>query len=229
LGVAIFDDPELRLGDNGGEVGRSLSSMKTFCDENDGPNVDSNASADGSCDPVACVPQGERGSLGLFVNDDDGIDPIPLAAAAAAVGSHSLDLAVLMPRLCFEPNCEISDSLGDGLSALMRLQSFENTSEMLWRAPLSNAATSHSARESPYRDDASLIPPAPFVERPPNAMTDPTAVFSRPSDLAAFRRFSARLVSFSMFLPLSYHPGPNTSGAQSSIISTAATIGSMSP
>jgi len=129
LGVAVvFDEPASRLGDNGGDVGRSLpSSTKTICDENDGPNVDSSASAEGSCDPAACAPQGDSGTLafpvgrGIFVDD---VDPDPMLADVD-VESNSLDLAVLIPRL----------SLGDGLSALMRLQSLEKMSDMLCLTP----------------------------------------------------------------------------------------------
>ena len=139
MGVAVvFDEPASRLGDNGGGVGRSLpSSTKTICDENDGPNVDSSASAEGSCDPAACAPQGDSGTLafsvgrGLFVDD---VDPDPMVADVD-VESHSLDLAVLIPRLCLDPSVEPSESLGDGLSALMRLQSLEKMSDMLCLTP----------------------------------------------------------------------------------------------
>ena len=57
-----------------GEVGLPLSSIISVCDENDGPNVDSNASAEGNCATVELVLRGESGSLlcdrGLFVIDE---------------------------------------------------------------------------------------------------------------------------------------------------------------
>ena len=51
------------------------------------------------------------------------------------VESHSLDLVVLIPRHCLDPSVEPSESLGDGLSALMRLQSLEKMSDMLCLTP----------------------------------------------------------------------------------------------
>ena len=126
---------ESRLGDSGlvcrdnsvGEIGLpppSLSSM--VCDENDGPNADSSASADGNCWGLALPPlRGERGSLlndrGVFVSDsddasgppetceDDADAPPGLTAAFEAPAllssprCHSLDLAVLIPRRPLDP------------------------------------------------------------------------------------------------------------------------------
>jgi len=127
--AVVFDEPASRL-DNGGDA-------KTICDENDGPNVDSSASAEGSCNPVACAPQGDSGTLafsvgqGLFV---DNVDPDPMVADVD-VESHSLDLAVLIPRLCLGTSVKPSESPGDGLSMLMRLQSLEKMSDMLCLTP----------------------------------------------------------------------------------------------
>ena len=133
---------------------------------------------------------------------------------------------MLIPRRCLVPKSEISESLGDVLNVPIRLQSFENMSVILKRTPLSIAAISNSDKyESLHK---SLISPFPLlIERLPNAITE-TPDFNRRNDVAAFRRFSARLVSFRRLLPLSYHPGLNTSNALSRIISTAATIGSIS-
>lgn len=86
-----------------GEVGLELSSVTTFCDENDGPNAVSNASAEGNDDKLVLL-RGERGSLlsdrGLFVIDkagmnpetwDDAVDPPPLIPTLEVVVScHSL-------------------------------------------------------------------------------------------------------------------------------------------
>lgn len=60
-----------------GDMDRSLlaSSTITCCDENDGPNVDSNASMDGNCDPTEFVLRGERGNLLEVLNDDAGMRP----------------------------------------------------------------------------------------------------------------------------------------------------------
>jgi len=108
------------MGDNGvdidgreyslGDVGIPLSS--TFCDEKDGPNAVSNASAEGAKDSMVVLPlRGERGSLlsdrGLFTDDaimnpdtcDDDVDPPPIPTLEEVVSCHSLDLAVLIPRL----------------------------------------------------------------------------------------------------------------------------------
>lgn len=93
-----------------------MSSRMTFCDEKDGPNVDSNASAEGNCGPVAVLLvllRGDSGSFvggrGLLASDDedciiaweeeDGVkDPLAAAEELLFVESdHSFDLAVLMP------------------------------------------------------------------------------------------------------------------------------------
>mmetsp|Transcript_7067 Transcript_7067/g.12529 ORF Transcript_7067/g.12529 Transcript_7067/m.12529 type:complete len:251 (-) Transcript_7067:342-1094(-) len=217
--------------------------MMTFCVENDGPKVEINASAEGNCATLAFSAcwRGDRGSLlcdrGLFVNDEDGANPETWETVDPPVldapSCHSFDLAVLMPRRCLEPN-GVSLSFGDRFNVLIRLQSLENTSSMLSRTLLSMAATSHSARDSCVMEPLfSLFP----VKR--RCACDPTDMpsrsppvgdgeFSRRNWLTDDRNASARCESFSMFLPLSYHPGENTSCALSSIISTAATMGSMS-
>ena len=236
-----------------GDVGRSLSSRTTFWDENDGPNVDSNASAEGSCDAMELeLLRGESGNLlcdrGLFVNDEAGINPETcddeadlsppppvLLATDDESCCHSFDLAVLIPRRDLDPN-GVSLSLGDRFNVLIRLQSFENTSRMVCRMPLSIASTSHSANESLFIESKSFFPPPmrlctcePGVEFKPtsNPSVGEGELSLRSCD-AAVRKLSARLVSLSIFLPRSNHPGENTSVVLSSIISTAAMMGSMS-
>lgn len=223
-----------------GEIGRSLSSITTFCDENDGPNVDSNKSKEGICDELA-EARGERGSLpccdlGLFVNDGDGINPetwdddTDPPAPAVAVSCHSFDLAVLIPRRDLELK-GVSLSLGDKFNVLIRLQSLENTSSILCRIFLSMASASHSAKESCERGTTSFFPTTRLrgAERPTSS--PPSAgvgEFKHRNCEAAERSFSARCVSFSMFLPRSNHPEENTSNALSKIISVAAMMGSIS-
>ena len=86
---------------------------------------------------MACAPQGDSGTLafsvgrGLFVED---VDPDPMVVNVD-VESHSLDLVVLILCLCLDPSVEPSESLGNGLSALMRLQSLEKMSDMLCLTP----------------------------------------------------------------------------------------------
>ena len=144
-----------------------MSSLIIFCDENDGPNVDINASAEGNCDMVVFeeVLRGERGSLlsdrGLFINGE-GINPetcVDTDTPALAVAScHSFDLAVLIPRLCLELK-GVSLSLGDKFNVLIRPQSLEKTPAILWRMLLSTATASHSARESFVIETQSFFPP----------------------------------------------------------------------
>ena len=203
----VADFTESRPGDSGaddcweysvGDAGLPSLSSTTFCDENEGPKVDSSKSADGSCDGVASVAllRGERGSLlvdrGLFVSDefamgpadtsDDDADAPPPGLTAddapAAVllessapplllrVSQSLDLAVLMPLRPLDPN-GVSASLGDKFRVLIRLQSLEKTSMMLWRILLSTASISHPASESLSLMQApSLFLPAMPLVRP---------------------------------------------------------------
>mmetsp|Transcript_43093 Transcript_43093/g.91669 ORF Transcript_43093/g.91669 Transcript_43093/m.91669 type:complete len:243 (-) Transcript_43093:918-1646(-) len=134
----------------------------------------------------------------------------------------------------------VSLSRGERFSVLMRLQSLEKTSFMLWRILLSIATTSHSASESFERPPSFFPPPTRRCSCDPGAAERPTSSppalpstgdgeLSLRSWLAAVRSDSALLESFSMLLPLSCHSAENTSGALSSIISTAATMASTSP
>jgi hypothetical protein len=68
-----------------------------FWDEKDGPNVDSNASAEGICATPTGGPRGERGIFdrGLF----DKVE----AVEAAAASCHSFDFAALIPDLRLDP------------------------------------------------------------------------------------------------------------------------------
>lgn len=99
LGLIIVEESPWR----GGSVDSPVLSSMTFCDENDGPNADSKASAEGSGDVASF--RGERGNFGLFVNDeeacntctaggwdDDAVDVNVALAAAACVATAASDL-----------------------------------------------------------------------------------------------------------------------------------------
>ena len=145
MGVVSFDTS--RVGDNGaafiklvGECGRSEKfSSSIFWDEKDGPNVDSRASAEGTCaiptdgpDNDESAFRGERGifARGLFANNETELAPLMLAAASCCQ-SVGFDFAALMPLRRLDPYDVASPSFGDKFNALMRLQSLEKTSSML--------------------------------------------------------------------------------------------------
>ena len=177
-----------------GEVGRSLSSITTFCDEKDGPNVDSNASKDGTCDDdtdaIEVELRGDNGNLlcccnlGLLVieaGNPDTCDDVDAAPLADAVSCHTFDLAVLIPlRDLPDPN-GVSLSFGVRFNELIRPQSLENTSFILWRILLLIASTSQSANESfdnetiPSRFTPPINPsPRRWCNPDPGVETNPT-------------------------------------------------------
>ena len=170
---------------------------------------------------------------------------IVLPARGLLIPSHSFDLALLIPGLpdvlsLLSPGLLPDDPSSLGLDAARSvpslLQSRPRTSRTAWRTAASTASDSHASEASP----SSLAAASTLLRTPthrmlglkptsgpccPSTPSRPPALLSR---LAALLRWSALPASLSMARPLSCQPRPNTSGALSSTISTAATTAPMS-